>query len=132
MTKYAMLEADWQTAAADALDLTGWAWIDTHPTRRASGRWTDENSARGFPDLVACRPPRTLFLELKRSGNTPSTEQADWIVRLQECGQEAHVLTFPQDWNRFSDLIAADPIQMTMTSNSTSSDWLTLTRDMET
>jgi hypothetical protein len=53
-----MLEADWMVAVADALDFNGWAWIDIHPTRRGRGRWTgpQENSARGFPDVVACRP----------------------------------------------------------------------------
>ena len=128
-----VLEKDWMVAVADALDFNGWSWIDTHPTRRSQGRWVgpQANSARGFPDVVACRPPRTLFLEIKREGGRVSDEQQAWIGRLQAAGQEAHIVTLPGGWHFLDDLLAPDPVQMSLTTNSTGATWLPHTKGIE-
>jgi hypothetical protein len=106
----------------DALDVTGWAWIHHRPARRADGRWqtpVSGNSGRGFPDIVAVREPRILWLEIKAEGGKTSPEQDEWQERLTACGAEALVLTMPRDWHRFDGLIAPDPVQQTLTMNST-------------
>ncbi len=115
-------EAEWLRSVGDALDLTGWAWIHPRPARRADGKWTTPtqgNSAKGFPDIVANRPPRVLWLELKTERGRVSPEQKDWLERLRASGQEVHVLRLPRDWNFFIELTARDPEQLTLTSNST-------------
>ena len=117
-----LTEAEWLRSVGDALDLTGWAWIHHCPARRAQGKWTTAtqgNSAKGFPDVVAVRPPRVLWLELKTERGRVSVEQNSWLDQLRASGQEAHVLRMPRDWDTFTALIAADPEQLTLTSNST-------------
>ena len=108
-------EAEWLTAVGDALDAYGWSWIHPRPARRADGRWrtaVQGNSAKGFPDLIACRPPKLLFIELKAKRGRVSPEQAEWIGRLRACGQEAHVVRLPEDWDTFTALTARDPEQL--------------------
>ena len=117
-----LTEAEWLRSVGDALDLTGWAWIHHRPARRAQGKWTTAtqgNSAKGFPDVVAVRPPRVLWLELKTERGRVSVEQNSWLDLLRASGQEAHVLRMPRDWSSFTALIAPDPEQLTLTSNST-------------
>ena len=116
-------EAEWLHSVGDALDLTGWAWIHHRPARRAQGKWTTPtqgNSAKGFPDIVAVRPPRVLWLELKAARGQVSPEQAAWLERLRASGQEAHVLKLPRDWPTFTALTAPEPEQLILTSSSTS------------
>jgi len=129
-------EAEWLTTVGDALDYLGWSWIHHRPARRAHGRWhtpTQGNSGKGFPDIVAVRPPRILFLELKRDqGGRVSPEQSEGISNLRACGLEAHVVSLPSSWEFLSGLIAHGPEQLSLTSNSTGASWLPLTKDMET
>ena len=115
-------EAQWVVAVGDALDLYGWHWYHSRPARRKDGRWvtpTQGNSARGFPDLIAARPPRLLAIELKSATGRTSPEQREWIDRLSACGVESHVLKMPGDWDAFIAIAAPDPEQLTLTSNST-------------
>ena len=115
-------EREWLTAVGDCLDYTGWHWMHPLPARRKEGRWvtsTQGSGSRGFPDVVAVRDDRTLFLELKAERGRVSPEQQDWIARLTAAGQEAHVIRLPGDWDTFVALTARSPEQMTLTSNST-------------
>ena len=58
--------------------LAGWRVF--HP-------WSSKHSEAGFPDLVLLRPPRLVFVELKRLGKVPTTDQETWLYDLQlvEC-----------------------------------------------
>ena len=122
MAAVTVSEAEWLAAVADMLDLYGWYWIHPLPARRADGRWrtaAQGNSAKGFPELVCVRPPRVVWIELKSEKGRVSPEQRAWIDRLQAAGQEAAVARLPQDWDSLAALLAPDPEQLTMTSNST-------------
>jgi hypothetical protein len=110
-------EAEWLSAVGEAMDLQGWAWIHQRPGKRAHGKWatpTQGNTARGWPDIVACRPPRLLFLELKAAGGRVSPEQTAWLARLRDSGQEAHLIRLPGDWGLLMSLLAPDPTQLTL------------------
>ena len=53
--------------------------------------WMSLHSAGGFPDLVAVRHGRLLFIELKReTGNTRANQQ-EWLDELREAGAEAYL-----------------------------------------
>lgn len=109
--RHRLLEAEWVEKAQALLDVAGWRWVETKPTRR---------SGAGAPDVIACRPPRILALEFKRASNRASDAQKAWLRDMAASGAEAHLLTFPGDWWRFEQLIAQPPIQESWTSNSTS------------
>lgn len=71
------------------LTLNGWRWCHFRPARRKHGRWeTAIVGDKGFPDIVAVRPHRLLFIELKGIGKdgrrgqlTP--DQEEWIALLE-------------------------------------------------
>ena len=61
-------------------------WRVFHP-------WSSKHSEAGFPDLVLLRPPRLVFVELKRLGKQPTPDQADWLLALEHVpGVEVYVL----------------------------------------
>ena len=119
-TAHQVSESEWLTAVGDALDWNGWWWDHSRPARRKDGQWvtaTQGSGSRGFPDIVAVRDDRTLFMELKADKGRVSPEQTDWIGRLNAAGQEAHIIRMPGDWEIFTALTAREPEQMTLTSN---------------
>jgi hypothetical protein len=60
--------------------------------------WSSIHSAAGFPDRVFVRPPRLVFVELKRLGGKVSPEQRAWLMALETCpGIEVYLWT-PADW----------------------------------
>lgn len=82
--------------------LTGWNWLLYH-TRFS---W---KSQAGFPDLVAVRPPRVVFVELKRFGGKLSASQERWRDALRACPTvEWHCFT-PEDWETIGRVFGPDP-----------------------
>lgn len=59
--------------------------------------WTSIHSSKGFPDLVLCRPPQLIYVELKSEKGRVSTDQRTWLDSLIACGCEAY-LWRPSDW----------------------------------
>lgn len=67
----------------------GWLIYHTYDSRR---------SYPGFPDLVLVKPPRVLFVELKREHGRLSRDQQRWLEALSACpGVETYVWR-PRDW----------------------------------
>ncbi len=90
-------EASWQAQVIEAADLFGWFVYHNPDSRR---------SAAGFPDLVLIRPPRVLFLELKRQTGRLSPIQREVIDQLDACpGVEVHVAR-PSDWEQVCSWLA--------------------------
>lgn len=82
-------ERDFQRAVIDLATLTGWAHY--HPA-------ISLRSVAGWPDLVLCRPPEIVFVELKSSRRARvRPEQRVWLDRLRACDLEAHLWS-PEDW----------------------------------
>ncbi len=77
-------EAAFQQQVINLAMYYGWGDFiyHTHDSRR---------SHKGWPDVVLCRPPEILFVELKTGKGRLRPEQADWIQALTACGLEAHV-----------------------------------------
>lgn len=88
-------EAQFQRSVTDALSLFGWLWYHTHDSRRSN---------KGFPDLVAVRGQRVLYVELKREDGRVTVEQSTWLQRLKDAGQSAYVLR-PSQMDAFLEVI---------------------------
>jgi hypothetical protein len=75
-------ERQWQ---AIVLELAGYyRWRHFHP-------YDMRRSDPGWPDLVLCRPPDLVFVELKTDRGRLRTEQVEWLGLLRGCGQEVHI-----------------------------------------
>ena len=72
-------------------------WMTYHPHL---SRWSE----RGWPDVVVCRPPRVLFLELKSETGRVSAEQTQWIDALRACGLDARVVR-PSDLDEIAAML---------------------------
>lgn len=88
-------EAEFQRTVVAKAEAWGWWW------------WHDTDSRknrRGLPDLILVRPPRVLFVELKREGEKPTVEQQGVLDMLARCpGVEV-------DWWQPSDERALDDV----------------------
>jgi hypothetical protein len=76
-------EAALQALVVGVAQLYGWAHYHTHDSRR---------SDEGWPDLVLCRPPRLVVVELKGVRTRVTPEQQAWLARLQGCGVDARLV----------------------------------------
>ena len=76
---------------------TGWMIYHTHNSL---------HSPAGFPDLVLCRAPRLIFVELKSDRGKVRTEQTFW---LDELGGISSVETYvwrPSDLDEIGRILA--------------------------
>lgn len=97
-------EAEWQKTVQDMLTATGWLWYHA-PDNRPGKNGRVQGIKAGFPDLVAVRGTRVLYLELKRETGKASADQIRWLAALTAAGQEAHVFR-PSDVARVAQLLA--------------------------
>jgi hypothetical protein len=76
----------------NVLRLAGLSGFLKYHTRNSKG------SHKGFPDLVLCKPPRLIFIELKSENGRVKDEQLTWGMRLSDCPVE-YYLWRPADWD---------------------------------
>jgi VRR-NUC domain len=87
-------EAAFQQQVVQLAGFYGWNLVyHTHDSRRSN---------KGWPDLVICRAPEIVFVELKGDKTRVRPEQKAWLAALAACGLEAY-LWRPND---FDDLHA--------------------------
>jgi hypothetical protein len=84
-----------QQQVIDLARLMGWRHYFT---------WRSRFSPAGFPDLVLCKPPELVFLELKIKPDKLSPDQAAWLDDLRACGHVA-VCCYPEDWKIIAGII---------------------------
>ena len=83
-----MSEMELQQAIIDYAEMRSYRVYHTHDSRR---------SQPGYPDLHLVRGDRSIFVELKREGKSPTAEQSAWLEALREAGHETYVW-WPQQW----------------------------------
>lgn len=81
-------ERDFQQQVVDLARLYGWMEYHT---------WNSIHSRKGFPDLVAIRSKRLIYVELKGTTGKLSEEQRWWLSALEAAGQEVYAW-WPKDW----------------------------------
>ena len=95
-------ELQCQAAIVEAAKLAGWRVHAERTSKTQSGGWaTAIQGHPGFPDLVLCRPPELLFVELKRKPYKVKPEQHEWLSRLRLCGIDARVVWVPEEMDEF-------------------------------
>ena len=72
----AMTEAELLKSVKELAQIFGWEFY--HP-------YLSIRSAKGWPDVALCRPPRLILAELKREGKRPTPSQEHWLDLLQGC-----------------------------------------------
>lgn len=83
-----MPERDLQSATLDLAALLKWRCYHTFDSRR---------SHKGFPDVVAVRGKRVLWIEFKSATGKLSAEQSEWAAALLLADQEWYEFR-PADW----------------------------------
>lgn len=90
-------EAHFQQQLTQLAGFYGWTLrYHTHDSRRSNPGW---------PDLVLCRPPEILFLEVKTAKGRVRPEQQEWIAALTACGLEAWIVR-PVDFDAVHDRLS--------------------------
>ena len=90
-------ERDFQQQVIDLARLCGWRIAHFRPARTERGWRTAVQGDTGWPDLVLCRPPVTLFRELKAEKGKLTDDQAAWLAQLAACGLDTDTWR-PSDW----------------------------------
>jgi hypothetical protein len=86
----ALSEKQWQKQVEEALDVFGWWWMHVPsnvvvcPSCHAK---IYRGIAKGFPDILAIKPPYILWIELKRERGQLDKEQRRVAHMLEACGQ---------------------------------------------
>ncbi|OYT68436.1 MAG: hypothetical protein CFK48_11590 [Armatimonadetes bacterium CP1_7O] len=94
-----LAERDFQVQVVALARLTGWRVYHSRPAQYGNGRWhTPLQGDVGLPDLILCRPPRLLFVELKSERGRVRAEQQAWLDALQACNGVEVYLWRPSDW----------------------------------
>lgn len=97
-------EAEFQRAVCEALTILNWRWCHFRPARSKRGWRTAISGHAGFPDLVAVRRDRVLFVELKSERGRLSEAQVEWLEKLTAAGFEAAVWR-PSDWPAIEEVL---------------------------
>ena len=98
-------EKSFQKMVIELARLRRWLVAHFRPAMDRDGHWKTPVQAdgAGFPDLVLVRPPRILFVELKRDGGNLTALQGKWHGLLKSCeGNNRYlqcVVWRPQDWD---------------------------------
>ncbi|MFH1602478.1 MAG: VRR-NUC domain-containing protein [Pseudomonadota bacterium] len=89
-------EAEFQKQVVQLAKLLGWETY--HP-------WLSVYSAKGWPDLALCRPPRLLLAELKTEKGKVSVSQQRWLDLLGQCDGVEVAIWRPSDWPTIEEVL---------------------------
>lgn len=80
------------------LHLQRHGWLDYHPRVSFYDR-------PGFPDIVAIRPPRVIFAEIKTDKGRLSPAQEEYKRQLEACPGVEYYIWRPRDWEMVKRII---------------------------
>jgi hypothetical protein len=103
-----LTEKDWQQQVEEALRVFGWWFLHIPANVVVCPRCHTKiyrGIAKGFPDILAIKPPRILWIELKGERGHVDPEQRRVKAMLEACGQIV-LHARPRDRERLLHLIA--------------------------
>lgn len=92
-----MPEKDFQDEVIRFAELHKWSVVHTFSRK-----------VKGWPDLVLVRPPEMVCLELKSQNGNPSSEQIEWIRKLDKCPGVVGRIVKPSDREEVEQLLRVD------------------------
>jgi hypothetical protein len=102
-------EKPWQKQVEEALTVCGWWWMHVPPNVivcPGCHRRIYRGIRKGFPDILAIKPPDILWIELKTETGQVEPEQTSVGEMLRACGQ-TWVVARPRDRETLLARIAA-------------------------
>lgn len=75
-------EAQFSSWLEDSLTLFKWKWVHSRPAFDRGGWRTAMSGDKGYPDYVAVKDGRLLFLEAKSERGSVMPEQREWLAAL--------------------------------------------------
>ena len=84
-----MTEKELQANIVRLATFRGWYHYHTYSSKK---------SVRGWPDLVLCKPPKLLFVELKSARGRLTPDQEHWLNLLNQTGAFTYIWK-PKHWN---------------------------------
>ena len=101
-----MTEKQWTANVLELCRMFGWHAIHQIPLRTKHGWRTgvQGSGAVGFPDVLACRPPRLVAAELKIGNRQPDGDQLYWLEMLERSGCEIFVW-YPDDVDQVAEVL---------------------------
>ena len=91
-------EKDFQETVVQAAEMFGWWHYHVADSRR---------SRPGFPDLVLIKPPKVIFLEVKREKGRLTVAQADVLAMLEDCSEVQAAVVRPTDWGQVVEWLSS-------------------------
>lgn len=110
-----MTERRFQQQVENMAGFYGWKAFhapDNRPVKTATGRVIKQRISPGWPDLVLCRPPEILAVELKTDKGRVRPEQITWLGTLEACGVETHIWR-PRNFDQLQARLARPAGQVT-------------------
>jgi hypothetical protein len=107
MERTLIKECDFASQVEDLLKLYGWLWVHNRPARTQKGWRTALSGYKGFPDYVAVKEGRLLFIELKGDTGKPTLEQDRWNEELSKTGAEVGVF-YPRHFGVLRQILAGE------------------------
>lgn len=92
---YHITEKEFTRQVETLLNLYHWHFYHVYEQKFYAHR-----SANGFPDYVAVRDGRVLFIELKSENGLLTTDQITWLAELRQCPDIEVWLWRPSNWNQ--------------------------------
>ncbi len=98
-------ESAFQITVINLLKGNGWRVHAERKARSAKGWMTPIQGDTGFPDIVAVRPPRIIFAELKGQAGKIEPEQYHWLMMVGHCEMVETYCWRPADIERIKDCV---------------------------
>lgn len=106
----AIPESSWQRTVITCAMLNGWRvhLVPDALYRRsfAVSKHGANQGDKGFPDLILCRPPRIVAIEVKAEAGRIRPEQQQWLDELSMVeGVETYIWR-PRDWSEVEKVLS--------------------------
>lgn len=106
-------EKTWTKQVVELGKTFGWTIHHTLTAWGKSGKPITLQGDKGMPDLLMIKPPRVVFIELKRQGvNRMTPEQEAWMELLKACpGVEAYIFR-PGDVDKVAGVLSGRSVEL--------------------